>query len=145
MQGRPAFLFLLVLSASAACGSPAAPVNPPATPLPATVQVARLRGTPSPSLNVRTAPDSVQITGWILMNEPCYDFSATAEQNVDTIVTTLVATRRQQFCQQVLTAFSYTLTVTGVLPGAYQLQLIYDRRGFPTYRKTVLTQAVEVP
>lgn len=79
------------------------------------------------------------------MNEPCFDFASRARTRNDTLLVDLIATRRSGFCQQYIATFSYTLIVSSVESTVVALRLDYDRQGTPTYRETVLEQAVSVP
>ena len=115
--------------------------------LPAVLNISNVTftGPPPPALAVATMPDSVRIVGGIVMNEPCYDFTAHATTRSDTLLVDLIATRRSGPCQQYIATFSYTLTVSSVDSTVVALRLVYDRQGTPTYRETVLEQAVSVP
>ena len=132
-------LSVVVLGAGAACQSPTGPEN-----LPATVQVVRICGA-LPSVSVAAASDTVRITGAIVMNVPCYRFTATASWQRDTLVVTLAATGTSDICTQDVAAFSYAITVTGVRSGSVPLRLVYDRYGLPQYFEIALEQTVQVP
>ena len=108
-------------------------------PVPVSLTTARLTGPMLPVV-IMAGRDTIRINGSIGVNEPCYDFSASAATQRDTLMVTLFATRRSGFCSQVLAAFSYDLSIGPVSPGASVLRLVYDRRGPPTYRETVLQQ-----
>jgi len=139
---RQDFILPLLLGATVSCGSPTEP-----SLLPTNLQITNVTftGPPAPPLSVATAPDTVRIAGGIQMNEPCYDFEARAVTRGDTLVVDLLATRRTTACQQYIASFSFVLTVTGVDSGLTAVRLDYVRRGPPTYRQTVLEQAVQIP
>jgi len=125
----------LVALGSAACDPPTAP------PFEASIAAAPLNG-PAPEPVVTRLADTVRVSWWIGTNEPCYEFGAAAEASQDTLVVTVVASRLDGFCIQVLAAFAYTVTVTGVGPTLNALRLIYDRHGPPTFVETVLEAAL---
>jgi hypothetical protein len=136
-MNRGAFFFLTLLAAG--CSSPTAPHG-----LPTSVRATPIAGAPPP-LTISTSASVLRIQWWILMNEPCYDFTASTGARADSLVVTLTAVRRPGFCQQVVTPFAYTLVVLGAPSGPVPLSLIYDRHGYPTFRETVLDTTVTVP
>jgi len=123
------------LLALAACAAPTAPT------FNASITAVPLIG-PAPDPSITRSGSSVRISWWIGTNEPCYEFAATAAASRDTLVVTVAATRREGMCLQVLAAFSYTVTVSGVTPATRALRLVYDRRGPPTYVETALEQSL---
>jgi len=60
-------------------------------------------------------------------------------------VVTLVATVSGEICIQVVAAFSYAITVSGVRSGLLPVRLVYDRYGLPEYTEIALEQTVLVP
>ncbi len=123
----------VILAAVVACDAPTAPS------FNASIMVAPLVG-PIPSPVVARSDDSVRVDWWIGTNEPCYEFGAEATSSRDTLIVTVIANRREGICIQVLAAFSYSITVTGVSPALHALRLVYDRRGPPTFVETALEQ-----
>jgi hypothetical protein len=113
--------------------------------LPTSLQVERIWG-PIPPLVITVSADTLRIQWWILMNEPCYDFTADALiVPADSLAVILTATRRPGFCQQLETGFAYALAVSRVPSGQVPVRLIYARYGFPSYRELVLDSTVAVP
>jgi hypothetical protein len=98
-----------------------------------------------PATSVETSPDTILISGGLVMAQPCYSFRAVAAIRRDTIAVDLIGTRWDQPCQDVLTGFLYNITVTELPTGRFVIRLIYDRRGEVPYRETALQQVVEVP
>jgi len=128
-----------LLVAGTACVTPTRPES-----LPATVESTRIFGA-LPPVTVFAASDTVRITGAIVMNVPCYRFTATASWQRDTLVVTLVATGTSEICTQDVAAFSYAITITGVRSGSVPLRVVYDRYGLPQYFEIALEQTVQVP
>jgi len=113
--------------------------------LPTSLHTEPIRGA-VPPLVITTSADTVRIQWWILMNEPCYDFTADALMvPADSLAVILTAVRRPQFCPQVLTGFAYDLAVSRVPSGQVPVRLIYARYGPPTYREMVLDTSVAIP
>lgn len=140
MDPRMAWIIVLLsLIAVTACDGALEPGGPHVE-----ITVERTGG-PDITPQVATEPGLVRITATIGVNEPCYDFSAAAEIEGDTLVATVMASRRDGFCLQVLALFGYELTITEVPRGSYQLRLVYDRQGPPTFVETVLEIRVDVP
>ena len=120
MAPRSFALVVLASIALAACNLPTAPRL-----LPATVVVTPGSGTP-PSIAASVAGDTVVVTGWIGVNVPCFEFSATASPRRDSLVVTLIATRVGGVCTQNTAVVSYVITVREVPAGTWQLHSVYD-------------------
>ena len=134
------FVVPLALGTAAGCSSPTGPIQ-----LPVSLQTTRIYGSVLPPVLITTAPDTVRITGAIIMHVPCYSFAAAASWRGDTLLVTLAARVKDKICLQVVAAFSYVLTVTSVRSGPVPVRLVYDRYGVPKYLEVAAEQTVVVP
>jgi hypothetical protein len=107
------------------------------------VSAVRTFGNPQPPSFLAEAPQ-LTIAGTIDLNEPCYDFTGSLEEVVDTLVVRLRATRQSGPCPQEPSRFDYTLTITGLRPGVQPLRLVHDRVGPPTFVEVVFRGAVDI-
>ena len=122
-----------------ACASAVEPVE-----LSVQMSVSRVLGG-TPPRSVTTVAGGVDITGYIDVNEPCYDFTASAVRDRDAITVTVSARRRPGFCTQDLARFAYQIAVRSVPAGSYRLTVVHDHVGPPTFRASVFEGVVDVP
>jgi hypothetical protein len=129
----------LVLALVVGCSGATSPAQ-----LPTSLHTAQISGA-TPPLVITTSPNTLRIQWWIRVNEPCYEFSASAQAPGDSLVVTLTAMRGTGFCDQLPTGYAYDLAISRVRSGQVSLSLIYDRHGPPTYRETVIDTTLAVP
>lgn len=81
----------------------------------------------------RVSPGSVQVTGAIGTPTPCYTIDAGLDAKERALTLTLTASARDGACIQILAAFEYRATISGLESGSYTILVAqtYPGTGWP--------------
>lgn len=81
----------------------------------------------------RVGSGTIEVTGAVATPTPCYTIGAELAAGERTLTLTLVASARDAACVQVLAAFEYSATVSGLEPGTYAMVVVqtYPGTGWP--------------
>ncbi len=70
-------------------------------------------------------PGTIRVTGTLALPAPCYDMSARATPSGIFIMVEITAERRTGGCNQVVSAVSYDLTVSGASAGTHTVSVTH--------------------
>ena len=89
--------------------------------------------------------DTLELTGFIVLGNPCHDLAATGQLAGQIVTVRVVATARNEICIQVIAAFGYRIHVRGLAPGQYDLRLGHSYAAAPARDSTVFRQTIVLP
>jgi hypothetical protein len=92
---------------------------------------------------VETVVEGVDIFGYIDVADPCYDFTAHAEQDAEHLTVTVHPLDQPGGCAQVLARYYYVIHIRFVRSGPSTLVLVHEYTA--TYSETVMEEAITVP